>query len=88
MDQLVWDLQDVSAWLEPYRHAWYALPIVMLVFIALAMVPVVLLIAATGVVFRADPGASLRDGRVPRERLGRLCDRSLDGPSPCRANWW
>jgi len=51
MDQLVWDLQDVSAWLEPYRHAWYALPIVMLVFIALAMVPVVLLIAATGVVF-------------------------------------
>ena len=34
MDQLVWDLQDVSAWLEPYRHAWYALPVVMLVFIA------------------------------------------------------
>lgn len=51
MDQLVWQLQDVSAWLEPYRDAWYALPIVMLVFIGLAMVPVVLLIAATGVVF-------------------------------------
>ena len=51
MDQLVWQLQDVSAWLEPYRDAWYALPIVMLVFITLAMVPVVLLIAATGVVF-------------------------------------
>ena len=51
MDQLVWQLQDVSAWLEPYRDAWYALPFVMLVFIALAMVPVVLLIAATGVVF-------------------------------------
>jgi uncharacterized membrane protein YdjX (TVP38/TMEM64 family) len=51
MDQLVWDLQDVSAWLEPYRHAWYALPVVMLVFIVLAIVPVVLLIAATGVVF-------------------------------------
>lgn len=51
MNQLVWQLQDVSAWLEPYRDAWYALPIVMLVFIGLAMVPVVLLIAATGVVF-------------------------------------
>ena len=51
MDQLVWELQDVSAWLEPYRHAWYALPVVMLVFIVLALVPVVLLIAATGVVF-------------------------------------
>jgi phospholipase D1/2 len=51
MDQLVWDLHDVSAWLELYRHAWYALPIVMLVFIALAVVPVVLLIAATGLVF-------------------------------------
>lgn len=51
MDQLIWELQDVSAWLEPYRHAWYALPVVMLVFIALAIVPVVLLIAATGVVF-------------------------------------
>ena len=51
MDQLVWDLQDVSAWLEPYHHAWYALPIVMVVFVAFAVVPVVLLIAATGLVF-------------------------------------
>jgi len=51
MDQLVWDLQDVSSWLEPYRHAWYALPMVMLAFVVLAMVPVVVLIAATGVVF-------------------------------------
>lgn len=45
------DLNDVFAWLEPYRHAWYALPLVMLVFIVLAFVPVVLLIAATGVAF-------------------------------------
>jgi uncharacterized membrane protein YdjX (TVP38/TMEM64 family) len=45
------DLNDISAWLEPYRHAWYALPLVMLVFIVLAFVPVVLLIAATGVAF-------------------------------------
>ena len=71
MDQLVWDLQDVSAWLEPYRHAWYALPIVMLVFIALAVVPVVLLIAATGLVFGPILGP-LRDGRMPRECIGRF----------------
>ena len=45
------DLRDVSQWLEPYRHAWYALPLVMAVFIALAMLPVVLLIAATGLAF-------------------------------------
>ena len=45
------DLRDVSQWLEPYRHAWYALPLVMAVFIALAVVPVVLLIAATGLAF-------------------------------------
>jgi uncharacterized membrane protein YdjX (TVP38/TMEM64 family) len=51
MDQLVWDLHDVSAWLEPFRDAWYALPIVMLAFVVLAIVPVVLLIAATGLVF-------------------------------------
>lgn len=51
MDQLVWDLRDVAAWLEPYRHAWYALPLVMLLFVVLAVVPVVVLITATGVVF-------------------------------------
>ena len=45
------DLRDVSQWLEPYRHAWYALPLVMTVFIILAMVPVILLIAATGLAF-------------------------------------
>jgi phospholipase D1/2 len=45
------DLRDLSTWLEPHRHAWYALPMVMLLFIVLAMVPVVLLIAATGLAF-------------------------------------
>ncbi len=43
--------RDLSAWLAPHRHAWYALPMVMLLFVALAMVPVVLLIAATGLAF-------------------------------------
>ena len=39
--------------LAPHRHAWYALPMVILAFVTLglAMVPVLLLIAATGVVF-------------------------------------
>jgi uncharacterized membrane protein YdjX (TVP38/TMEM64 family) len=53
MDQLAWlpDLNDVAAWLEPFRHAWYALPLVMLAFVILAVVPVVLLITATGLAF-------------------------------------
>ena len=42
---------DVSAWIEPHRHAWYALPMVMLTFIALGLVPVLLLIALTGIAF-------------------------------------
>ena len=33
------------------RHAWYALPMVMLAFVVLAVVPVMLLIAATGIAF-------------------------------------
>ena len=45
------DPREFSQWLEPHRHAWYALPMVMVGFIALALVPVVLLIAATGLAF-------------------------------------
>jgi phospholipase D1/2 len=45
------DLDDVSSQLAPLRHAWYALPVVMLAFVVLAVVPVVLLIAATGLAF-------------------------------------
>ena len=45
------ELRDLSAWLAPHRHAWYALPMVMLVFVVFAIVPVVLLIAATGLAF-------------------------------------
>jgi uncharacterized membrane protein YdjX (TVP38/TMEM64 family) len=46
-----WDLDAISAWMAPNRHVWYALPIVMLAYIALGLVPVVLLIAATGIAF-------------------------------------
>ena len=46
-----WDLDAVSAWLAPHRHAWYALPVVVFAFVALSPVPVMLLIAATGVAF-------------------------------------
>jgi uncharacterized membrane protein YdjX (TVP38/TMEM64 family) len=42
---------EISAWVEPHRHAWYALPIVMLGFIALGLVPVLLLITITGLAF-------------------------------------
>jgi phospholipase D1/2 len=46
-------LEQFSAWLAPHRHAWYALPAVVLAFVALglALVPVLLLIAATGIAF-------------------------------------
>jgi uncharacterized membrane protein YdjX (TVP38/TMEM64 family) len=46
-----WDLNAISAWMAPHRRVWYALPLVMVAFIGLAMVPVMLLIAATGVAF-------------------------------------
>jgi uncharacterized membrane protein YdjX (TVP38/TMEM64 family) len=46
-----WDLDAVSAWLAPHRRAWYGLPVVMFAYVALAPVPVMLLIAATGVAF-------------------------------------
>jgi phospholipase D1/2 len=42
---------QLSAWVEPHRHAWYALPMVMLAFIALGLFPVLLLITATGIAF-------------------------------------
>ena len=45
------DLRQVSVWLGPHRHAWYALPMVMLAFMALGLVPVMFLIAATGIAF-------------------------------------
>ena len=46
-----WDMDAISSWMAPHRHVWYGLPLVMLAFIGLAIVPVLLLIAATGVAF-------------------------------------
>jgi len=46
-----WDIDAITAWMAPHRHVWYGLPLVMAAFIGLAIVPVVLLIAATGVAF-------------------------------------
>jgi phospholipase D1/2 len=46
-----WDAQAMSAWLAPHRHAWYALPMVMAGFVVLGLVPVLLLITATGIAF-------------------------------------
>jgi phospholipase D1/2 len=45
------DLHDLSAWMAPHRYAWYGLPMVVLAFMVLALVPVLLLVAATGVAF-------------------------------------
>jgi phospholipase D1/2 len=44
-------LVEPSIWLSQHRHDWYALPIVMLMFVGLMFVPVTVLIAATGVAF-------------------------------------
>ena len=47
------DLEQAAAWLVTHRYAWYALPGVMLAFVVLglALVPVILLVAATGIAF-------------------------------------
>lgn len=45
------DPREISSWLEGYRSAWYALPLVMFGFITLAFAPVLLLITATGIAF-------------------------------------
>jgi uncharacterized membrane protein YdjX (TVP38/TMEM64 family) len=45
------DPHAVSTWMAPHRHAWYALPMVMLAFVVLALLPVTLLITATGIAF-------------------------------------
>jgi phospholipase D1/2 len=42
---------EVSGWIVPHRNAWYALPMTMVGFVVLCLVPVLLLIAATGVAF-------------------------------------
>ena len=46
-------LDEFAAWFAPHRYAWYALPGVVIAFVVLglALVPVLLLIAATGVAF-------------------------------------
>jgi phospholipase D1/2 len=47
------DPEKFAAAFRPYRYAWYALPLVVAVFVVFGLVlfPVVLLIAATGIVF-------------------------------------
>jgi uncharacterized membrane protein YdjX (TVP38/TMEM64 family) len=47
------DFERLAALLHSHRHAWYAMPAVMLAFVVfgLALVPVILLIAVTGVAF-------------------------------------
>ncbi len=45
------DPDEISAWLAPHRHAWYAMPMVMAGFVVLGLVPVLLLITATGIAF-------------------------------------
>jgi phospholipase D1/2 len=43
--------REVSAWLATHRYAWYAAPLVVLAFVIFSVVPVMLLVALTGVAF-------------------------------------
>jgi phospholipase D1/2 len=47
------DLHRIAEWIEPHRSAWYAPPAVVVAFVLLGllMVPVLLLITATGIAF-------------------------------------
>ena len=47
------DVDELAAWLAAHRRAWYAFPAVVIAFIVLglALFPVILLIAATGIAF-------------------------------------
>ena len=47
------EVSRLADWAAPHRYAWYAMPVVVIVFVALglALVPVLLLIAATGLAF-------------------------------------
>jgi uncharacterized membrane protein YdjX (TVP38/TMEM64 family) len=42
---------ELAGWLAPWRRSWYALPLVMAGFVVLALLPVTLLVAATGLAF-------------------------------------
>ena len=43
--------REVAVWVAAHRHAWYALPFVVLAFVALSVVPVMLLVSLTGAAF-------------------------------------
>jgi phospholipase D1/2 len=47
------DLEEFAAWFAARRDAWYMLPVVMILFVVLGLVlvPVILLVATTGVAF-------------------------------------
>jgi uncharacterized membrane protein YdjX (TVP38/TMEM64 family) len=87
------DPRTLSEWLEPHRHAWYALPMVMVAFIVFAMVPVVALIAATGWAFGPVLGplyamagclASASVGFAIGRRMGRHRVEQLGGAQVAR----
>ena len=74
------DVEAFSAWFSPHRYAWYALPGVVAAFVVLglAFVPVVLLIAATGVAFGPWLGpVYAMAGSVASASVGFAIGRSL-----------
>jgi len=47
------DLPRLAEWIEPHRHAWYSLPLIFAAYVVLGlfMVPVLMMILATGIAF-------------------------------------
>jgi uncharacterized membrane protein YdjX (TVP38/TMEM64 family) len=88
---------DIADLVGPYRQAWYALPIVALVFtvLGLVLVPVLLMIAATGIAFGPWLGplyamvgslSSASVGFAIGRRLGRKRVERLGGRRVARIN--
>ena len=68
---------EVAAWLVPHRHAWYALPMTMVGF--------VVAVPGAGPApdrrdrhrLRSVARAAVRDGRLPGQRVVRVCPRPM-----------
>ena len=91
------DLRDITDWMAPHRNAWYALPLVATAYVVLGLVlvPVMLMIAATGVAFgpwlgplyaMAGSLASASAGFAIGRKLGRKRVARIGGRRVARIN--
>ena len=74
------DPERLAAWVEPWRHAWYAAPVVILAYVVLGLVlvPLLLMVVVTGVVFGPAWGSALAlTGALASGAAGFLLGRRL-----------